>query len=176
MKVRAVSVIAWNKPLKAYSVMIPSMQSAWPEVKTICAALGVVGVAGGVVWGIGKFIVSKIQNVLHLGDNVSLLLNNHVPHLQTALDENREQMVSIASDVRSLDTKIDGVCDRLEDTRKGMHTLGDSFIRHLENASRETIVSTANIAENKLKITAIEAATKLAEATPTVVVQVQKET
>lgn len=132
--------------------------------------------AGGVVWGIGKFIVSKIQNVLHLGDNVSLLLTNHVPHLQTALDESNKQIVSLASDVRSMDTKIDGVCERLEDTREGMHKLGESFVRHLENASRETIISTANIAENKLKITAIEAASKLAETTPKVVVQVQKET
>jgi len=153
--------------------MIPSMQSAWPEVKTICAALGIVGVAGSVVFGASKFIVKRIQNVLHLGDNVSLLLTNHVPHLQTALDANREQMVSIASDVRSLDTKIDGVCDRLEDTRAGVHTLGESFIRHLENASKETIVSTANIAENKLKITAIEAASKIADASPKVVVEIR---
>src|ERR1700722_3282774 len=147
--------------------MIPKLflyvQSVWPQIKTFCAALGIVGVAGGVLWGIGKFIVSKIQNVLHLGDNVSLLLTNHVPHLQTALDEGREQMASIASDVRSLDTKVDGVCNRLVDTQSHVSELNTSFLRHLENASRETIISTAGIAENKLKITAIEAASKLAD-------------
>src|SRR5271154_6039784 len=121
--------------------MLIPLQSAWPEIKTICAALGVVGVGGGVIYKVSKYIVSKIQNVLHLGDNVSLLLTNHVPHLQIAMDENGKQMVALASDVRSLDTKIDGVCGRLEDTKTHVSELNTSFLRHLENASRENIVS-----------------------------------
>jgi preprotein translocase subunit SecD len=90
------------------------------------------------VVAIFKYLKAVYKQRQQLNDTVTLLATNHVPHLQKALDEHGGMLVNITSDVRDIGTKMQGVEDRQEDLRRGVHTLGDSFLRHLEAASRET--------------------------------------
>jgi len=99
---------------------------------------GAAGTAIGAFVALIKYLSAVYKQRQALNDTVTLLATNHVPHLQKALDEHGSMLVNITSDVRDIGTKMQGVEDRQEDLRKGVHTLGDSFLRHLEAASRET--------------------------------------
>lgn len=108
-------------------------------------------VAGGItsIGGLTLLIINWFRKVSETNRNVTLLLNNHIPHVQTALDTHGQTLIAIGSDVRSLGTEIQGVSRRLDDTRTGVHTLGESFLRHLEAASHE--VSRIDSLEKKSK-------------------------
>lgn len=88
---------------------------------------------GSIVWGFIKWL----GQISETNRNVTLLASNHIPHLQDALDAHGAALHGIKSDVRDLGTTIEGVSQRLDDTRAGVHTLGEAFLNHLENASKE---------------------------------------
>jgi len=99
--------------------------------KVLTAALTFTGVTLAAL----KWVVPKIPfvgKVIDTNNNVHLLMTNHLPHIQQSLTAQDKVLEGIKSDVGHLG-------QRLEDTRSSMHTLGDSFIRHLEQASKETI-------------------------------------
>jgi hypothetical protein len=115
-------------------IPLPTPQQ-WQEFILISKVIGGIVVIVGALYGAGKFLYSMIDNARNINKNVNLLLINHFPHLQTAIDEGKQQITELAGDVKNLDTKMEGMSCRLEDTKKGVHTLGESFLRHLEATS-----------------------------------------
>ena len=117
--------------------MIITLQEFYLYAKVIGAA----GSATATVYGITKYFIAVYNQRKTLSETVTLLATNHLPHIQASLDshgkifaEQGKVLESLTSDVRNVGTKVDGIESRLEDTKKGVHTLGESFLRHLENA------------------------------------------
>ena len=100
--------------------------------------IGSVGTAVGVIYGILNWMRTTYKQNKATNENVMLLMSNHFPHLQDTLTAHSESLQGIKSDIRVIGTQVEGVEKRQEDLRKGVHTLGDSFLRHLENTSKET--------------------------------------
>jgi archaellum component FlaC len=99
--------------------------------------LGTVGVAAGILWKVIMWSFNVIKKIGSINENVEALVTNHLPHIQESLDAHGASLSGLKSDVRDVNTRIGTVETRLEDTRRGVHTLGDSFLRHLEDASKE---------------------------------------
>ena len=72
-----------------------------------------------------------------------------------AVGELKGDVGAMAGDLKELDRKVVAVCATQEDTKSGLHTLGQAFINHLENASREQVISKANVARHEVQIDAI---------------------
>jgi hypothetical protein len=100
--------------------------------------VGEIGSALGVLYGAIRWLRAGLKEVKKTNDNVSLLMENHLPHIQSSLDSHGDALGVLSSDVRNVATKVDGMESRLEDTKTGVKVLGESFLRHLENASRES--------------------------------------
>ena len=101
--------------------------------------IGATGAAVSTLYGIYKYFRAVYKQRQNIDETVTLLATNHLPHIQASLDAHGEVLKSLTSDVRNVGTKVDGVEARLEDTKRGMHTLGESFLRHLESTSKEPI-------------------------------------
>jgi hypothetical protein len=100
----------------------------------------VIGATGSVVsilYGIFSWLKKTYKQAQTTSDNVSLLMTNHFPHLQATLSKQDDMLNTLSSDIRDVSTKVDGLEVRLEDTKTGVKVLGESFLRHLENTSRE---------------------------------------
>lgn len=100
--------------------------------------IGSVGTAVGVIYGILNWMRATYKQNKLTNDNVALLMSNHLPHLQSSLDSHGDALGILSSDIRNIGTQVEGVEKRQEDLRKGVHTLGESFLRHLENTSKES--------------------------------------
>jgi hypothetical protein len=92
---------------------------------------------GGLFYHPTRRILAGVKKVTGISDNMDLLLTNHLPHIQTALDTSAREMTEIKSDVRNLGTQVSGMSDRIDDTKAAVHTLGVSFLNHLESTSAE---------------------------------------
>lgn len=99
--------------------------------------IGTVGAAIGSIYSIFKYLKTSYSQRKTIRDTVTLLANNHLPHIQASLDSHGEVLKSLTADIRVVSEKVDGVETRLEDTKTGMRVLSESFLRHLENTSRE---------------------------------------
>ena len=74
------------------------------------------------------YLTAVFQQRKKISDTVELLATNHMPHLQASLDAHGESLRILSSDVRNIDTKVDSVEQRLDDTKAfGVHALGESF-------------------------------------------------
>lgn len=100
--------------------------------------IGAVGSAVAAIYGAVRWLRISYQQAKKTGDNVTLLLENHLPHIMTSLDSHGDALGVLSSDIRDVSTKVEGMEQRQEDMRKGVHTLGESFLRHLENAAKES--------------------------------------
>ena len=109
------------------------------EVYLYAKVIGATGSAIATLYGMYKYFRAVYKQRQSIDATVTLLATNHLPHIQASLDAHGEALKSLTSDVRNVGTKVDGIEDRLEDTKKGMHTLGESFLRHLESTSKEKI-------------------------------------
>jgi hypothetical protein len=72
-----------------------------------------------------------VGRMIETQNNVSLMMSNHLPHIKQSLDSQDQVLGTIETNVAHL-TK------RQDDMHKGLHTLGESFLRHLEASSKET--------------------------------------
>jgi hypothetical protein len=99
--------------------------------------IGAAGSASVAVFGVYKYFNAVYKQRQNLDNTVTLLATNHLPHLQKSVDEHGEALKALTSDVRDIGTKVDGVEKRQEDLRKGVHTISDAFLRHLEASSKE---------------------------------------
>ena len=99
----------------------------------ICGAVGAIGSFG---YGAIRSLVANMQTK----KMVETLTTNHIPHVQASIDAHTTALQGIKGDVRELDVKFDGLSTRLDDTRGAVHTLGESFLRHVENASQEKAI------------------------------------
>jgi hypothetical protein len=115
------------------------MTIGWQEVYLYAKVIGAIGSALTALYGVYSYLKAVYKQRKSIDETVTLLATNHLPHLQTALDEHGKLLIQLTSDVRDVSTKVDGVESRLEDTKVGMHTLGESFLRHLESTSKEKI-------------------------------------
>ncbi len=95
------------------------------------------GSALGTLYGLFSWLRKTYQQAQKTSNNVELLMTNHFPHVQASLDAHGVALSTLSSEVRDVGTKVDGMEQRQEDLRKGVHTLGESFLRHLENAAQD---------------------------------------
>jgi hypothetical protein len=105
------------------------------KVAGAVTAIGIV--IGGIVKYPGRWIRSACKQISNTNATLATISNNHLPHLQSSLEAHTVALQGIKNDVREIDVKFDGLNTRLEDTRSAVHTLGTSFLNHLENASQE---------------------------------------
>ncbi len=101
--------------------------------------IGATGSAITVLYGVFGWLRKTYRQAQLTSDNVSLLMTNHFPHLQSTLNKQDEVLNVLSSDVRNVATKVEGMEQRLDDTKLGVHALGESFLRHLETTSRESV-------------------------------------
>jgi hypothetical protein len=111
--------------------------------------VGSVSTIGGLIWAAFNWL----KRVSETNRNVNLLITNHFPHVEKTLEDQNVVLQEIKSDVRASDLKIASVSQRLDDTRAGVHTLGESFLRHLEGASLERVQMQAKIIEAVEEVT-----------------------
>jgi hypothetical protein len=101
--------------------------------------VGATGSAIGFIYGAISWLRSAFHEVKKTNENMELLMSNHLPHIQSSLDSHGDALGVLSSDIRDVGTKVDGMEKRLEDTKTGVKVLGESFLRHLENTSKETV-------------------------------------
>ena len=99
--------------------------------------VGAIGSAAATIYGAVAWMIATYRQNKTINKNVTLLMENHLPHIQSSLDSHGDALNVLSSDIRDIGTKVEGVEQRQEDLRKGVHTLGESFLRHLESASKE---------------------------------------
>jgi len=104
----------------------------------VSKVIGASGTAVGGLYGAFRWLSASYQRSKKTSEDVSLLLENHLPHLQSAIDTHGETLLGMRSDIRDIGTKVEGVEHRLDDTKAGMHALGEAFVRHLETSVKET--------------------------------------
>jgi hypothetical protein len=117
----------------------------WIELIAISKAIGAVATVSGILYGGVKWLVSIFKSVQETNNKIDLLTTNHIPHLQASLDEHTQTMQEIKSDVRDIGTRVEGHAERLEDTKKAVHTLGEAFLQHLQNTSKKETDSASQI-------------------------------
>ena len=108
--------------------MVPSIEQIYFYAKIVSS----VGAAIGVIYGSLRYLHSAYQQRKKLNDTVILLATNHLPHIQQSLEEHGKVMVELKSDMNTVSVRLSGVSDRLEDTAKGVHTLNEALLRHLD--------------------------------------------
>ncbi len=108
--------------------MVPSIEQIYFYAKIISS----VGAAIGVIYGSLRYLHSAYQQRKKLNDTVILLATNHLPHIQQSLEDHGKAMVELKSDMNAVSVRLSGVSDRLEDTAKGVHTLNEALLRHLD--------------------------------------------
>jgi hypothetical protein len=113
----------------------PSLEQVYLYSKIFVAA----GSATVLIYKVGRWLLDIFQEVRNINENVQLLTLNHLPHIQTSLDEHNSSLLELKSDVRDMDTKMTGFSHRLNDTKSGVDTLNESFLRHLESMQEVTI-------------------------------------
>jgi len=118
-------------------------QTTLQTVYVYAKVVGSIGSAAGVIYGVLKWLTASYRQAKKTNENLDLLMTNHLPHIQASLEAHGETLHTLSSDVRDIVTKVDGIESRLEDTKQGVHTLGESFLRHLESASMESTRLTA---------------------------------
>jgi hypothetical protein len=83
---------------------------------------------------------ASIKVTKDTNSKVALLMENHLPHIQKAIDTHGETLQTIETNVQTLDTKIEAQGQRIDDTKTAVHNLGDAFVRHLDNVAKEVVV------------------------------------
>jgi len=111
--------------------------SNFGKVLQIAKYVGVFGVAAGVFWGGMQGLASIFKKVSSLNDNVQLVMDNHLPHIQRSLNSQDQALEGIKSDVRDLSTRFESHTEKLNTTADSLDKLHTSFTQHLENAVRE---------------------------------------
>lgn len=115
------------------------MHTTLQEIYLYAKVVGAIGSAAGVLYGVLKWLTATYQQAKKTNENFELLMTNHLPHIQASLDAHGGTLQVLASDIRDVVTKVDGIESRLDDTKSGVHTLSESFLRHLENTSAEAV-------------------------------------
>lgn len=133
------------------------------EVYLVGKIVGGASVIVGLIYGAFRWLTSVFIRVRDISTSIVQIKDNHLPHLQTALEDSTRHLVGIQSDVRDLDTKFTGMDTRITETRAAVHTLGESFLRHLESASQERITIQADVARNTVDIAEVAASRKVIE-------------
>ena len=110
----------------------------WQQIYLSAKVIGSIGSAAGVIYGLLKWLAATYRQAKKTNENFELLMTNHLPHIQASLDAHGGTLNHLSSDIRDVGTKVDGLESRLEDTKKGVHSLGESFLRHLESTSKES--------------------------------------
>ena len=114
-----------------------SQLSLFAKFLRICGMVGVVGTATGVVWGGLKFLGKAYGKVKGISDNIQLVVDNHIPHLQASLDSHGLALTGIRSELRDMGTHLTHQDEKLVSTNESLGDLHDKFIQHLENVNRE---------------------------------------
>jgi hypothetical protein len=115
------------------------MHIPWQQIYLYAKVIGSIGSAAGVIYGMLRWLAATYQQAKKTNENFELLMTNHLPHIQASLDSHGGTLNHLSSDIRDVGTKVDGMEKRQEDLRRGVHTLGESFLRHLENTSKESV-------------------------------------
>ena len=102
-----------------------------------CKVIGAVGTVAGVLAGGFSWLRRTYNQAQKTSDNVTLLMTNHFPHLQESINKQDIILDNLSSDMRNVTTKVSGIEHRQEDLKLSVHSLSDSFLRHLEYASDE---------------------------------------
>lgn len=117
------------------------------EIAGSIAAIGTV--AGYLIrsaWNAGKGVVTANRNL-------TLMMTNHLPHIQGAIETVQRGQTQMSGDISFLKIKT-------ADAIKSVDTLHDAFLRHLENGSRESIqIETRRVTlakESNARITKLE--------------------
>jgi hypothetical protein len=124
---------------------------------------GVVAAVGAIIVGIFKWMAAIYNNLHETTTNVKLLMSNHLPHIQDAIDESNKTVVAIKSDVREIDTRVKANVERMTDLKDQVSNLSTEFVNHIELERREAIIVHAIGAENKVNIAALTAAKKVVD-------------
>lgn len=100
---------------------------------------GAVGTIGGLGYGVIRWLTVAYKKISAISENIVSISTNHLPHIQDAIDAHTAALQGIKSDVRAQDIKLDGLSIRMDDNRAAIHTLGESFLRHIEGTSQEKV-------------------------------------
>jgi hypothetical protein len=105
----------------------------WSEIIFIGKVAGGAATALTVAYSFGKWVFPRlpfIGRMIETQDSVQLMLTNHLPHIQSSLTAQDKVLGGIQTDLGHLNKRQD-------DMHNGLHTLGESFLRHLEASSKE---------------------------------------
>jgi hypothetical protein len=128
----------------------------------VCKVAGVVITAGVAFVGLLKWMIAIYTNLHQTTANVNVMMSNHIPHIQAALDESNASVAEIKLNVCEIDTRVRANVERMTDIKDSLSQLGSEFVAHIEMERRDAIIMHAIGAENKVNIAAIAAANKIA--------------
>lgn len=111
-------------------------------VKTLYGAGASILAAVIVAVGKGMFSTySKAKRTFRqftdMSTNVEELKTNHLPHIQTAIEDHNKSLLEIKGSLDVMDSKLEGYSEQLKDNKTSVSNLHTAFLQHLEN-SRET--------------------------------------
>src|ERR1700684_3472567 len=91
---------------------------AWKQIIFVGKAVGAIATLAGVSFALIRKPASAIINFFKrlsvTSNHVNLLMTNHLPHISSTLDAHGEALLVIKSDVRNVNTRMDGFGVRLD--------------------------------------------------------------
>ena len=104
----------------------------WGKVAGGAVALGTV------IGLVHRSVIGPILGrVLEINETVTLLANNHLPHIQKSLNSQDVVLGALKTDVEKSAMKIDEFHGCLVETKESVVMLNSALMTHLENASQQ---------------------------------------
>jgi hypothetical protein len=105
----------------------------WGKVAGGAVALGTV------IAIVHRSVIGPILGrVLEINKTVTLLADNHLPHIQKSLNNQDVVLGALKTDVAKATMKIDEFHGGLGETKEAVASLNSALMTHLENASQES--------------------------------------
>lgn len=150
----------------------------WSQIVSVAKGIGYIGGALTFTGGIIAAIAKLLSRAKKIDSNLTLVLTNHLPHIQSAIDETGRKLGDhIIADEKfqaDISGKLSTVEGKVGDVKDSIIGLNDSFIRHLDSVNVEHQQLRAMVSGNKLDIKTLEAVNDIKEASkPTIQVEAE---
>lgn len=119
--------------------MFTSLSPAfWQNLITAGKVVGALSTFVGVLYGAVRWVSSLLERKLAgLNGNVTLLMTNHMPHIQTSINDFKVGMARV-------EAQVEGMGTRLDEGKEEIRALGTAFTQHLQFHQAASVLVPSN--------------------------------
>jgi hypothetical protein len=98
--------------------------------------VGAVSVILTASYAVIKGLSSLFGKLKSISTNVALLIETHIPQMQSGIAGMRTDFDGVKGDVREMRVTVAAVQERMDDNKQSLDTFGAAFLQHLENGNK----------------------------------------